>query len=384
MKKKIAILGSTGSIGKTLLKIIKNDKKNFKIELITAKSNYKELFKQAKIFDVRNLIITDNKYFKIAQKIAIKKNINVYNNFDKLKKIFPNKIDYVMSSIIGIEGLKPSIEIIKYTKNIAIANKESIVCGWPLIKNKLKQHKTKFLPVDSEHFSIWYAIKDENKKDIEKIFITASGGPFLYTKISNFKKIKIAQALKHPNWKMGKKISIDSSTMMNKVLEVIEARNIFDISYDKLNILTHPKSYLHAIVKFQNGLIKSVFHDTTMEIPIKNSLYHNKDYKFNSKILDLNVLNNLNLKEVNLIKFPMIKILNKLPEESSLFETVLVAANDRIVELYLDGKIKYNEIYKRLWKFINNKEFVKYKRIKPKKIENIINLNKYVRLKINV
>ena len=384
MKKKIAILGSTGSIGKTLLKIIKNDKKNFKIELITAKSNYKELFKQAKIFDVRNLIITDNKYFKIAQKIAIKKNINVYNNFDKLKKIFPNKIDYVMSSIIGIEGLKPSIEIIKYTKNIAIANKESIVCGWPLIKNKLKQHKTKFLPVDTEHFSIWYAIKDENKKDIEKIFITASGGPFLYTKISNFKKIKIAQALKHPNWKMGKKISIDSSTMMNKVLEVIEARNIFDISYDKLNILTHPKSYLHAIVKFQNGLIKSVFHDTTMEIPIKNSLYHNKNYKFNSKILDLNVLNNLNLKEVNLIKFPMIKILNKLPEESSLFETVLVAANDRIVELYLDGKIKYNEIYKRLWKFINNKEFVKYKRIKPKKIENIINLNKYVRLKINV
>ena len=183
---------------------------------------------------------------------------------------------------------------------------------------------------------------------------------------------------------MDKKISIDSSTMMNKVLEVIEARNIFDISYDKLNILTHPKSYLHAIVKFQNGLIKSVFHDTTMEIPIKNSLYHNKNYKFNSKILDLNVLNNLNLKEVNLIKFPMIKILNKLPEESSLFETVLVAANDRIVELYLDGKIKYNEIYKRLWKFINNKEFVKYKRIKPKKIENIINLNKYVRLKINV
>ncbi len=384
MKKKIAILGSTGSIGKTLLKIIKNDKKNFKIELITAKSNYKELFKQAKIFDIRNLIITDNKYFKIAQKIAIKKNINIYNNFDNLKKIFPNKIDYVMSSITGIEGLKPSIEIIKYTKNIALANKESIVCGWPLIKDKLKKHKTKFLPVDSEHFSIWYAIKDENIKNIEKIYITASGGPFLYTKLSNLKKIKIAQALKHPNWKMGKKISIDSSTMMNKVLEIIEARNIFDISYDKLNILTHPKSYLHAIIKFQNGLIKSVFHDTTMEIPIKNSLYDNKDYKFNSKILNLDVLNNLNLKTVNLIKFPMIKILNKLPKESSLFETVLVAANDRIVELYLEGKIKYNEIHKRLWKFINNKEFAKYKRIKPKKIENIINLNKYVRLKINV
>ena len=119
-----------------------------------------------------------------------------------------------------------------------------------------------------------------------------------------------------------------------------------------------------------------------MEIPIKNSLYDNKDYKFNSKILNLDVLNNLNLKTVNLIKFPMIKILNKLPKESSLFETVLVAANDRIVELYLEGKIKYNEIHKRLWKFINNKEFAKYKRIKPKKIENIINLNKYVRLKV--
>ena len=383
MINQIAILGSTGSIGKSLLRIIQKDKKKFKIILLTAKNNYKELFKQAKIYDCKNLIITDKKSFEIAKKIKLKKKINLYNNFDNLKKIFLNKIDYTMVSVTGIDGLKPSLNMIKFTKKIAIANKESIVCGWSLINKQLKKHKTEFLPVDSEHFSIWFAIKNENIDNIEKIYITASGGPFLDTPVSKFNNIKLSQALKHPNWKMGKKISIDSSTLMNKVFEIIEAKNIFNIPYEKLEILTHPKSYLHAIIKFKNGLIKSVLHDTTMEIPIQNALYDNKNYTFKSKSLNLEILNNLKLKPVNLNKFPIVKILQKLPTKNSLFETVLVAANDRIVELYLNGNIQYNQIYKKLYKFINNKEFQKYKRIKPKKIENILNLNKYVRLKIN-
>ncbi len=288
-----------------------------------------------------------------------------------------------MVSITGIDGLKPSLDMIKFTKKIAIANKESIVCGWSLLNKQLKKFKTEFLPVDSEHFSIWFAIKNEKINNIEKIYITASGGPFLDTPVSKFNKIKLSQALKHPNWKMGKKISIDSSTLMNKVFEIIEAKNIFNISYEKLEILTHPKSYLHAIIKFKNGLIKTVLHDTTMEIPIQNALYDNKNYIFKSKSLNLEILNDLKLKPVNVNKFPIVKILRKLPKINSLFETVLVAANDRIVELYLNGNIEYDQIYKKMYKFINIKEFQKYKRIKPKKIENILNLNKYVRLKIN-
>ncbi len=384
MKKKIAILGSTGSIGKSLLKIIKKDKNNFEIKLLSAKSNYKDLLKQAKIFNVKNLIITDKKSFDIVKNDKLYKKINIYNNFDDLKKILPDKVDYTMSSIIGLDGLKPTINLIKYTKKIAIANKESIVCGWSLIKRELKKYNTKFIPVDSEHFSIWYALKNHDIKNVENIYITASGGPFLNTSISKLNNIKISQALKHPSWKMGKKISIDSSTMMNKVLEIIEAKNIFNISYEKLNILTHPKSYLHAIIKFNNGLIKTIFHDTTMEIPIHNSLYEKNNHYIKSDDLNLKVLNNLNLKKADSKKFPIIKILDKLPKRDSLFETVLVSANDSYVQLYLNGKIKYDEIYKRLWKFINNHEFQKFKRIQPKKIQNILNLNKYVRLKIDI
>ena len=184
-----------------------------------------------------------------------------------------------MSSIVGLDGLNPIIKIIHFTKNIAIANKEPIVCAWDLIKKKLNKHKTKFVPVDSEHFSIWFGTQS-NKSEIEKIFITASGGPFLNYPKNKFSKIQLKQALDHPNWRMGKKISIDSATMMNKIFEVIEAKNIFDLEYKKLSILIHPKSYVHALIKFKNGLIKIIAHETNMKIPIANTLYKNKSNIF--------------------------------------------------------------------------------------------------------
>ena len=173
MKKKIAILGSTGSIGKSLLKIITNDKRNFKIELLTANKNYKILHKQALKFNVKKIIITDKKSYEIAKSKI--KNIKVYNNFDNLDQIFPKKIDYVMSSIVGLDGFIPTIKIIKFTKKIAIANKESIICAWNLIKKELQKYKTEFVPVDSEHFSIWYALKNNSISNIENICLTASG-----------------------------------------------------------------------------------------------------------------------------------------------------------------------------------------------------------------
>ena len=251
MKKKIAILGSTGSIGKTLINIIKQDKKNFEIVLLSAEGNYKELLQQAKLFKVKNLIITNEESFNKIKSDRFSKKINIYNNFNNFKKIFKKKIDYTMSSISGIQGLKPTIEIIKFTKKIAIANKEAIICGWDLIQKELKKNKTEFIPVDSEHFSIWYALRNINKNLIEKIYLTASGGPFLNKPLHKLKNVNYKQAIKHPNWKMGKKISIDSATMMNKVFEIIEAKKIFDISYKKLSILIHPKSYVHAIIKLK-------------------------------------------------------------------------------------------------------------------------------------
>ena len=379
MKKKVAILGSTGSIGKLLLNIIKKNKKNFEIVLLTANNNYKNLLKQTQEFNVKNVIITDKYSFEKFKKLNKKKNINVHNNFKNLEEIIKTKIDYTMCAIVGIDGLEPTIKIAKHTKIIAIANKESIICGWSLIKQNLKKYKTNFIPVDSEHFSLWFGLIDKNRNSIEKLFLTASGGPFLKKSI---RKISLSDALKHPNWKMGKKISIDSATMMNKVFEIIEAKNIFNISYDKLNILTHPASYVHAILKFRDGLTNIILHDTTMKIPIYNTLYSNNVKFLKSNKLDLNILNNLDFQKVNLKQFPLVKIINYLPNRISLFETVIVSANDKLVDYYLNGQIKFNEIQKKLLNFINNKEFRKFKRIKSKKIQNIINLNKYVRLKI--
>ncbi len=383
MRKKIAIIGSTGSIGKSLLKVISKDKKKFEIVLLTANKNYKELINQIKKFEVKNVIISDDNSYKKFIKKNRNNKIKIYNNFDNYNKIFNKKVDYVMSSIVGLEGLKPTLNIIKYTKKIAIANKESIICAWNLINKELKKNKTNFIPVDSEHFSTWYAIKNNSIKNIEKIYLTASGGPLLKVKTSEFDNIKIEKILKHPNWRMGKKISVDSSTMMNKVFEIIEAKKIFNINYEKLSILIHPNSYLHSVVKFNNGMIKMIAHDTTMDIPIFNTIYTDTNNTFKSKKIDLYKFNNLQLSLVDYKKFPLINVLNNLPDKNSLFETVLVSANDELVRLFLANKIKFSEISQKLLKIINFKEFKKMKNIYPKKVYDVIKLSKLVRLKIN-
>jgi len=383
--KKIAIFGSTGSIGTSLINIIKKDKQNFKIELLTADKNYKKLIKQAKFFNVNNIIITDNNSFLIASKLLKNTKIKIFKNFDALNKIFDinKKIDYSMCAISGFHGLKPTLDIIKFTKIIAIANKEPIICGWNLINKDLKKYKTFFIPVDSEHFSIW-SLLDNNKKDnFEKIYITASGGPFRKFPLKKFKNISITNALKHPNWIMGKKITIDSATMMNKVFEIIEAKKIFNLNYNQLEILVHPKSYLHAIVKFNNGLSKLLIHDTNMTIPIFNSIYLNNDKKIKSKKIDMKILNNLDLKKVDKVRFPVVKILKNMNEKDSLFETVIVSANDKLVNLFLNGEIKFTQISSILLKICNFRQFIKFKSKKPKNIDEITDLAHYVSLKID-
>ena len=382
MKKKIAILGSTGSIGKTLLKIIEKDKKNFEIVLLTANKDHKTLLKQAIKFNVKNLILTNENNFKILKKKTKKKNIKIFNSFNNIKKILNNKIYYTMSSIVGIEGLDPTFRIIKHTRNIAIANKETIVCGWSIIKKELNKYKTHFIPVDSEHFSLWYGLKNLDYKTVENIYLTASGGPFYNEPLKNFKKINVKKALNHPNWKMGKKISVDSATMINKVYEVIEAKNIFQIPYKKIKILIHPKSYIHCLIKFNNGLTKIIVHDTTMKIPIFNTLYNKFNRYLKSNPIDIFKLNKLNLNNVDLKRYPMVSILKILPKKNSLFETVIVSANDTLVNLFLNKKIKFVDLYNDLIKFITHKEFIKYKNKSPKNVEDIVELNNYVRSKI--
>ena len=376
--KKIAILGSTGSIGKQTIDIIRKNKKNFKILLLTANRNHNLLAKQIKEFKVKNVIVSDKKSYSILKKKF--KNIKVVNDLNNIDKIISSKLDYTMSSISGFDGLKPTLKIIKKTKIIAIANKESIICGWNLIKRQLNRYKTKFIPVDSEHYSIWSVIKDINPKKIEEIIITASGGPFLNLKNKKIKKTP-KLATNHPNWKMGKKISTDSATLMNKVFEVIEAKKIFNISLNKFRILIHPKSYIHTIVKFNNGLIKLVAHDTDMKIPIFNSIYLNNQNKYSSKKININLLNNLNLSKVKSSKYPLIKILKLVPSKDTLFETLLVSINDHLVNLFLQNKISFDDITAKLNQLINDKIFLKYRQKKVNNLAQIEKLNEFVRLK---
>ena len=378
--KKIVILGSTGSIGKQTLDVIRKNKKNFKILLLTTNKNHILLSKQIKEFKVKNVIINNrNCYKKIKKKF---KYINVYRDFKKIDKIINNKADYTMSAISGFEGLEPTLRVIKKTKVIAIANKESIICGWSLIKKRLKKYKTRFIPVDSEHFSIWSEIKDTNSSKIQEVIITASGGPFFNLKNKKIKKTP-KLATNHPNWKMGKKISTDSANLMNKVFEVIEAKKIFDIDLKKFNIWIHPKSYVHAIIKFKNGLIKLIAHETDMRIPIFNSIYNNNIKTFNSKKININFLNNLNFSKADPKQYPLINILKKIPKNETLFETILVSVNDELVKLFLKEKISFEDISIFLNRILNNKIFSKYRLKKVNNFREIQKLNEFVRLKTN-
>ncbi len=372
---KISILGSTGSIGSTTLNIIKKNKKNFQIVFLSANSNIRTLFKQSKELNVKNVIIPNQKLNNKWKNTFKKNQIKIYHNFNSFDKIIKRKLDYVINGISGLDGLDPTLKIIKYTKNLAIANKESIICGWNLINKLLLKNKTNFIPVDSEHFSIYQLIKNHKKKNLKKIILTASGGPFLKRK--NLKKIKLQDALKHPNWTMGKKITIDSSTLMNKVFEVIEAKKIFNLDLKKIDILINPNSYVHAIVIFNNGTIKFLAHETRMDIPIFNSIYQlNNNAFYKTKNIDLNKINNLNLSQPNIKHFKTLNILKLIPSKDSLFETVLISVNDELVRMFLNNEIKYEKLLYYLLKIIKFPNFKKYCKVRPNSIKDILKTNK--------
>ena len=382
MKKKIGILGSTGSIGENTGKIIQNNKKDFDVIFLSTNTNIKKLLRQSSILKPKSVIIFDKQNYLKYKKKFISKKIKVFNSFKELKKkSLKSKIDYIMCAITGLAGLDSTINCIDVTKNIAIANKESIICAWNLIEKKLKKNKTKFIPIDSEHFSIWSLLQNESIHSVEKIFITASGGPFLNYKLNKLKNVKPKEAIKHPNWRMGKKISIDSATLMNKVFEIIEAQRIFKIDIKKFHILIHPNSYIHSIIKFTNGQIKILAHDTDMKIPIFNSIYQNVLKKIDTKKININLLNNLKLIKADIFRYPSLRILKKINNINSLFETVLVSANDELVDLYIQNRIKFLEINKYLLKILKYEKYSNLIRTKPKKISDIVNLSEEVRLK---
>ncbi len=360
MKLKISILGSTGSIGTTALKIINKKKKIFIVNLLSAKKNFRLISNQIKKYNPKVFVVTDKKVFlKIKNKFK-KSKTKIYNDFNNKSFL---KSHITISSIPGIAGLKPTISMISFSKRILIANKESIICGWELIKMKAKKHKTKIVPIDSEHFSILKLLENHKIKDIKKIYLTASGGPFLNYKPNQFKSISPRLALKHPKWKMGKKISIDSATLMNKLLEIIEAQKLFNIPSSKLDVLIHPNSLVHAILELKNGLIKFIYHETTMVIPIANAIFEknmniDQFYKI-KKSKKKSPIENLKFYQVNTKIFPIFKLKDRANE---FFSTPIIinAANELLIDLFLKKRINFLDISKTIMKIMNDRNYKKY------------------------
>ena len=375
MKKKISIMGSTGSIGDSVFKIINKEKKNFEINLLSANKNYSKICYQLKKYKPNYFVINDKKIFQKIKKKKFKKTL-ILNNFD-FKKI--KKSDVTISAIPGISGLHPTLNIIKVSKKILIANKESIICGWDLIKKTANKFKTSIIPVDSEHFSLFQLIKNRKLNEIKKIYLTASGGPFLNYHPHQLKNINPKQALKHPKWKMGKKISVDSATLMNKMLELIEAQKLFDIPDSKIDILIHPESLVHAIVVLNNGLNEFIYHETTMLIPLANGIF---DRNFNiEKFYNLNKrknIKNLKFRIVDKKIFPIFKIKNKLNEYPSS-PIIINASNEVLVDHFLREKIPFQAIFKIIMSILNDRNYKKYAIRKPVNINQINEIDRWAK-----
>ena len=381
MKKKIAILGSTGSIGQSTLEVIRKDKKNFNIILLSANNNYKKLVEQAKQFKVKNVLIKNHKFYLNVKNSLKRTKTKVYSGDVSIKRIISKKLDYTMSAVVGLAGLQPTIDAIKISKTVAIANKETIICGWQILSKFIKKYKTEIIPVDSEHFSIMELTKGVSNEEVEEIIITASGGPFLNTPINKLRKVKAKQAIKHPNWKMGKKISVDSANMMNKVFEVVEAYKLFKFDKSKYKIMIHPQSYVHSIIRFKNGLIKMILYNTDMKIPISNTLYKSKKNVLKTSNVEIKHINNLNFQKVNSKTFPSIKLVNKCFTLGLSTPIIINAANEVLVDLFLKGKIGFLDIVKIINKILKHKDFRKNAKRKPNSIKDIQIADNWSRLK---
>ena len=379
MKQTVSILGSTGSIGLSTLSIIDKKKNFFAINLLSANKKYNLICKQIVKYKPKYYIISNKIIFEKVKKQFKNKSTKILNNFDQIK--FKKKIDITISAIPGIVGLKPTLLFIKLSKKILIANKESIICGWNVLNQCALKNKTKIIPIDSEHFSIFKLLENHKLQEIDKIYITASGGPFLNYKNHQLKNIKPKDALKHPKWKMGKKITIDSSTLMNKVLELIEAQKLFNIPCSKLDILIHPNSLVHAIIKLKNGLIKFIYHETSMIIPLANAIFDGnlniEDFHLNKKNKK-KIIENLLFDKVDSRIFPIIKLKKRVNEYPST-PIIINASNEILVDHFLQKKIPFLSIYKTISSILNDGNYKKYAIKVPKTIDQIYKIDMWAR-----
>lgn len=374
-KKRIILLGSTGSIGTQTLDIVRENSESFEIVALTCRNRIEILMEQIKEFAPKAVCVGNEE--SAAHISAAFPDIPVYVGNDGLKEIVKIDGDIVLNALMGISGMSPTYEAIKTGKDIALANKETLVAGGSLIMKLVKEYGVKLLPVDSEHSAIFQCLEGNKGREIRRILLTASGGPFRGYTLDKLKKVNLTQALHHPKWSMGRKITIDSATMMNKGLEVIEAKWLFDVPSDKIDVHVHPESIVHSMVEFTDTSILAQLGLPDMRIPISLALGYPKRLSYNGAILDMFTAGaNLHFEKPDLETFSCLGMAYEAINEGGSYPVLLNGANEELVDLFLNGKIDFLDIQFTLRKLMDA-----HKKIVPTSIEEILEIDREARVR---
>ena len=381
--KKVAILGSTGSIGTQTLEVISDNKNIFKVELLTAFSNHTLLINQALLHKPKAIIFGDRSKEKVILNSLKNEEIEIYFGEESLNN-FLNYCnpDIVLTALVGKSGLIPTINTIKKGIDLALANKETLVVAGSIINKLCKEKKVNIYPVDSEHSAIFQCLVGESRDTIDKIILTASGGPFRNKKLNELKNISKKEALNHPNWEMGEKITIDSSTLMNKGLEVIEAKFLFDIDIQKIKVVVHPQSIIHSMVEFNDGSIKAQLGEPDMKLPIQYALFSGKRLKNKFTHYDFIKNNTLTFEEPCLKTFNNLKLAFDAGKLGGNAPCILNASNEIVVDAFLNEKIRYLDMTKIIEDSLNKISYIASPNL-DQLIETDIVTRKYTLDKIN-
>ncbi len=346
-KKGIAILGSTGSIGTQALQVIENNPEIFDLQVITANSNAEQLIQQAIKYNPNAVVISDENKYQQVKSALDSLDIHVYAGTDALCQVVESsQIDTVLTAMVGFAGLKPTLAAIDAGKNIALANKETLVVAGELVTNKAKNKGVNIYPVDSEHSAIFQCLAGEFQNSIEKVYLTASGGPFRGYSTEQLKNVTLKQALNHPNWSMGAKITIDSASMMNKGLEVIEARWLFGLKSNQIDVIVHPQSIIHSLVQFEDGSMKAQLGLPDMRLPIQYALMYPNRGANSFERFNFLKYPHFSFEQVDRTVFRNLQLAYDALEIGGTAACALNAANEVAVELFLQEKIQFLDISK--------------------------------------
>jgi 1-deoxy-D-xylulose-5-phosphate reductoisomerase len=344
-KKRLAILGSTGSIGTQALEVVRQNPEKFSIEVLTAQNNINLLIEQAKEFNPNAIVIGNKSHYAKLKEALENSDIKIFAGEESINEVVEfDNIDLVLTAMVGIAGLKPTINAIKAGKDIALANKETLVVAGCLITKLAAENRVFLLPVDSEHSAIFQCIAGEMHNPIEKIYLTASGGPFRGKSQEYLKTVKKEDALKHPKWDMGNKITIDSASLMNKGLEVIEARWLFNLKPSQIEVVVHPESIIHSVVQFEDGSMKAQMSLPDMKMPIQYALSYPTRLKNNFERFNFFECPSLTFEKPDRDKFKNLDLAYFALEKGGNMPCILNAANEVVVEAFLQDKISFSNM----------------------------------------